>query len=111
MGASAVSCDKYCVMWDDFESNLKSSFREFRQKSELFDIILSCDDGTDMVICSLAFLRIIFQLTMQIKILRVFIQSKLCKKNKNHLFFRKSFCPISNEHTITTHINGKGERS
>ena len=31
--------------WNDFESNMSSSFTKLRQKSEFFDVTLSCDHG------------------------------------------------------------------
>ncbi len=35
--------------WNDYESNISSSFRDFRQASELYDVTLCCDNGTDTV--------------------------------------------------------------
>ena len=35
--------------WNDFESNISSSFQELRQRSELFDVTLCCDNGKDLV--------------------------------------------------------------
>merc|ERR1719232_1549636 len=41
--------DNYCLKWDNFESNISSSFRELREDSEFFDVTLCCDNGTDIV--------------------------------------------------------------
>ena len=38
----------YC-RWNDFESNISTSFRELREDSEFFDVTLCCDNGTDIV--------------------------------------------------------------
>ena len=35
--------------WNDFESNISTSFRELRDDSEFFDVTLCCDNGTDIV--------------------------------------------------------------
>ena len=35
--------------WNDFESNISTSFRELRDDSEFFDVTLCCDNGTDLV--------------------------------------------------------------
>lgn len=35
--------------WNDFESNISTSFRELREDSEFFDVTLCCDNGTDVV--------------------------------------------------------------
>ena len=43
------SSDNFCLRWNDFESNISSSFKELREDSELFDITLCCDNGIDLV--------------------------------------------------------------
>jgi len=40
-----MSDEKYCLRWNDFESNISSSFKELRDEKELFDVWLSCDNG------------------------------------------------------------------
>ena len=35
--------------WNDFESNISTSFRELRDDSEFFDVTLCCDNGSDIV--------------------------------------------------------------
>jgi len=37
--------DKFCLKWNDFESNIKSSFKELREEKDLFDVWLTCDNG------------------------------------------------------------------
>ena len=36
------STEKFCLRWNDFESNLSSAFRDLRADSELFDVSLFC---------------------------------------------------------------------
>ena len=36
------SNDKYCLRWNDFESNITHSFQEIRDDKDLLDITLSC---------------------------------------------------------------------
>jgi len=43
------SSDNFCLRWNDFESNISTSFRELRDDSEFFDVTLCCDNGTDIV--------------------------------------------------------------
>jgi len=43
------SSDNFCLRWNDFESNISTSFRELRDDSEFFDVTLCCDNGTDLV--------------------------------------------------------------
>jgi len=43
------SSDNFCLRWNDFESNISTSFRELREDSEFFDVSLCCDNGTDVV--------------------------------------------------------------
>jgi hypothetical protein len=40
------SAEKFCLRWNDFESNISSSFRELRDDSDFFDVTLCCgEDG------------------------------------------------------------------
>jgi len=43
---TANSSEKFCLRWNDFESNISSSFRELRDDKELLDVSLACDDST-----------------------------------------------------------------
>ena len=36
------SNEKFCLRWNDFESNISAAFREIREEKDLFDITLSC---------------------------------------------------------------------
>ena len=38
---------KFCVEWDDFEQNVKSSFKELREDREFADVTLVCQDGKE----------------------------------------------------------------
>lgn len=43
------SSDNFCLRWNDFESNISTSFRELREDSEFLDVTLCCDNGVDIV--------------------------------------------------------------
>jgi len=36
--------DKFCLKWNDFESNISAAFRELREDKDFFDVTLACDD-------------------------------------------------------------------
>ena len=36
--------EKFCLRWNDFESNLSEAFKELRQESEYLDVTLLCED-------------------------------------------------------------------
>ena len=40
MGAA----EKFCLRWNDFESNISHAFRELREDKDFFDVTLACDD-------------------------------------------------------------------
>ena len=37
--------DKYCLKWNEFEANIRESFRNLREEQRLFDVTLATDDG------------------------------------------------------------------
>merc|ERR1711994_514139 len=39
-----ATAEKFCLRWNDFESNISSAFRELREDKDFFDITLTCDD-------------------------------------------------------------------
>ena len=39
-----MTSEKFCLRWNDFESNISSAFRELRDDKDFFDITLACDD-------------------------------------------------------------------
>lgn len=41
-GAGAVA-DKFCLKWNEFESNVSSSFKELREDGDFLDVTLACD--------------------------------------------------------------------
>merc|ERR1712012_282717 len=47
--ATMGSSDNFCLRWNDFESNISTSFRELREDSEFLDVTLCCDNGVDVV--------------------------------------------------------------
>jgi len=36
--------EKFCLRWNDFESNISVAFQELRDDKDLFDVTLACDD-------------------------------------------------------------------
>jgi len=38
------SCEKFCLRWNDFETNISVAFRELREDKDFFDVTLACDD-------------------------------------------------------------------
>jgi BTB/POZ domain len=41
---TAMSSEKFCLKWNDFERNISSAFRDIRDEKEFFDITLACED-------------------------------------------------------------------
>merc|ERR1719154_999327 len=39
-----MSSEKFCLRWNDFEKNISSAFRDFRDDKEFFDITIACED-------------------------------------------------------------------
>ena len=39
-----MGSDKFCLRWNDFETNISSAFRELRDDKDFFDVTLACDD-------------------------------------------------------------------
>jgi len=40
-----ASTEKFCLRWNDFESNISIAFRELREEKDFFDVTLACDDN------------------------------------------------------------------
>jgi len=38
------SSEKFCLRWNDFESNISGALRELREEKDFFDVTLACDD-------------------------------------------------------------------
>jgi len=38
------SSEKFCLRWNDFESNISVAFQELREDKDFFDVTLACDD-------------------------------------------------------------------
>jgi len=36
--------EKFCLRWNDFETNISEGFRELRQDKDFFDVTLACED-------------------------------------------------------------------
>ena len=39
-----MATEKFCLRWNDFESNISGAFRELREDKDFFDVTLACDD-------------------------------------------------------------------
>jgi len=39
-----MSQEKFCLRWNDFETNISSAFRELRNENDLFDVTIACED-------------------------------------------------------------------
>jgi len=39
------SSEKFCLRWNDFESNISVAFREIREEKDFFDVTLACEDN------------------------------------------------------------------
>ena len=37
--------DKYCLKWNEFEANIRESFKTLREEERFFDVTLATDDG------------------------------------------------------------------
>ena len=40
-----ASSEKFCLRWNDFESNISGSLRELREEKDFFDVTLACEDN------------------------------------------------------------------
>ena len=39
-----ASSEKFCLRWNDFESNVSTAFRDLREEKDFFDVTLVCDN-------------------------------------------------------------------
>jgi len=39
-----MATEKFCLKWNDFESNISGAFKEIRDAKDFFDVTLACDD-------------------------------------------------------------------
>ena len=37
--------EKFCLKWNEFEANVRESFRKLRDEQRFFDVTLACEDG------------------------------------------------------------------
>jgi BTB/POZ domain len=42
------SAEKFCLRWNDFESNISSAFKELREDKDFFDVTLACEDSDQL---------------------------------------------------------------
>jgi len=43
------SSEKFCLKWNDFETNISSAFRDLREEKDFFDITLVCEDDNQVM--------------------------------------------------------------
>ena len=36
--------EKFCLRWNDFESNISTAFKEVREDKDFFDVTITCGD-------------------------------------------------------------------
>ena len=39
------SMENICMKWNEFETNIRESFKELREEQNHFDVTLACDDN------------------------------------------------------------------
>jgi len=39
-----MNSEKFCLRWNDFESNISNAFKELREEKDFFDVTLACDN-------------------------------------------------------------------
>merc|ERR1712013_282526 len=39
-----MGSEKFCLRWNDFESNISSAFKDLRDDKDFFDLTLACED-------------------------------------------------------------------
>ena len=42
-GGSSAGGEKFCLKWNEFESNVSTAFRELRDDKDFFDVTLACE--------------------------------------------------------------------
>ena len=40
-----ATSEKFCLRWNDFESNISVAFQELREDKDFFDVTLACDEN------------------------------------------------------------------
>ena len=40
-----MGSEKFCLRWNDFESNISGAFRDIRNEKDFFDVTLACEDS------------------------------------------------------------------
>jgi len=43
-----ASSEKFCLKWNDFETNISSAFRDLREEKDFFDVTLASDDDNQI---------------------------------------------------------------
>lgn len=40
--------EKFCLKWNDYESNISSAFKDLREENDFYDVTLACEDDSQM---------------------------------------------------------------
>ena len=40
-----MESEKFCLRWNDFETNISNAFKELREEKDFFDVTLACEDS------------------------------------------------------------------
>ena len=43
--AATMGSEKFCLRWNDSESNVSGAFQDIRNEKDFFDVTLACDDS------------------------------------------------------------------
>jgi len=43
-----AGAEKFCLKWNDFESNISDAFKDLREQKDFFDVTLACDDNSQI---------------------------------------------------------------
>ena len=43
-----MTSEKFCLRWNDFESNVSSAFRDLRDEKDFYDVTLACEDNNQV---------------------------------------------------------------
>jgi hypothetical protein len=73
MGAT----EKFCLRWNDFESNISVAFRELREEKDFFDVTLACDDSNQVQAHKVGIFIVFFNDFQEVPVLSIWILKDL----------------------------------
>ena len=83
--------DKFCLRWNDFETNISCAFREIREEQDFFDVTLACEDEqlkahkVILASCSPFFKEILKRNTHDHPL--IYLKGKVCLKFRSRLLY------------------------